>query len=85
MNIDALKYFHRLRRLGFSHASSRIATLHSFSANFADWARRTQRYVDMPVYPEFMRFGIDDAGIVHATEGEALQALNAKARPKFRL
>ncbi len=85
MNIEALKYFHRLRHKGFSHVASRNMTLNAFSRDFLDWAKRMRHYVDMPIYPEFMKFGIDDAGIVHGSEGDLLNALNRKAHPRFRI
>ena len=84
MNIEALKYFHHLRHQGFTHGAARNMMLHTFSDGFLDWARRTQRYVKMRVYPEFMRFGIDDAGIVHGTEGELVRALDRKAGRRMR-
>ena len=86
MNMKALAYFHRLKRRGFSHGAARNMTLHTFSANFEDWARRTQRYVGIRMYPEFMQFGIDDAGILtHGSESQLLQALNERAHPRFKL
>lgn len=86
MNIEALKYYHRLRRQGFVLATARNATLLMFSANFEDWARRTQRYISIPIYPEFMNFGIDDAGIIsHGSDAQVLQALNQIAHPRFKL
>ncbi len=83
INIDALRYYHRLRDQKFTHGAARNMTLHTFSDGFEDWARRTQRYIGIPMYPEFMRFGIDDAGIVHGTEGEIIRALDRKAGRKL--
>ncbi len=85
INIEALKYFHRLRHEMFSHGAARNMTLHTFSDDFEDWARRTQRYVEIRMYPEFMKFGLDDAGIVHGSESELLRALDRKAHPSFRI
>ena len=86
MNIKALEYFHRLRHQGFTHGAARNMMLHTFSDGFLDWARRTQRYVKMRVYPKFMEFGIDDAGIIsRGSEGELIRALDRKAHPKFRV
>ena len=84
MNIEALKYYHRLRHQGFTHGAARNMTLHTFSDGFLDWARRTQKYVKMRIYPEFMKFGIDDAGIIsRGSEGELIRALDRKAGRKL--
>ena len=84
INIEALKYYHRLRKQGFSHDASRNATLSVFSANFEDWARRTQRYIGMPMYPEFMKFGIDDAEIISlGSEGDLILSLDRKANRRI--
>ena len=84
INIEALKYYHRLRRQGFSYGASRNATLNEFSTTFEDWARRTQRYIGMPMYPEFMKFGIDDAGIISlGSESDLILSLDRKANRRI--
>ena len=84
MNIEALKYFHYLCRKGYSHGAARNSTLYKFSDGFEDWAYRTRRYTGLRIYPEFMRFGIDDAGIIsRGSEGELLRALDRKAGRKL--
>ncbi len=85
INIKALQYYHRLRRQGFSHAIARNAVLYTFSKNFEDWARRTQRYIGMPMYPEFMRFGIADALLISVgSEGDLILSLDRKANRQIR-
>ena len=86
MNIEALKYYHRLRHEGFSPTASRNSTIFMFNSGFADLTKRMHRYIDHRFYHEFMRFGIDDAGIIsRGSEGELMQSLNRKAHPKFRV
>ena len=61
MNIEALQYYHRLRRAGFQYATARNSTLFVYSSGFADLAKRMQRYLKhILIYPETMEFGIDE-------------------------
>jgi hypothetical protein len=79
MNIEALIYFHRLRRMGYSHGAARNSTLHLFCPNFQDYAKRTQRYIGIAIYPETMEFGVSD-GITFTSEAEAVHAIDQRLR-----